>query len=736
MTRRVWAATVLLIAGGVSAAVGASLAGEEPASAFADSSDGEGAVALRHEAAAQGIETRRIVSSSRLLASDASADPSRTVVVAVAPERPYAIQEAASLDAFMRGGGRVLVADAFGQGNSLTAPYGVSFERVRLVAPGDHVAIRFEGRDLTVASASATALFVDEDATGVEVLADAPRPAYVDRNGDGVIDAADPPGPFPFVARVSVGDLGGALVVVAATTPFTDDATADGSAFRRAVLDVVMPDGGLLVFDETSTSEDPVLTGLAAALRFTVSPWALAAFGAAALVVLAAWLVRDQPFVQHVFRPHVFLRRDQGAAAVEAPRTGAQWTARGRTFAALAALATFGALQFGSAQAGALAALLVLVCAASLVHAAPSLRVQQHVAVSRCQEDTDIEVRAEFARRAGVLPSLHVKQHLPPSFEVTRGTAWGTIRGTVPRAPVGFNTKPSRLGRYEVGPLMVRREDPLGLRAHQRIAAPPQWLEVTPRRSADLGTPFRSRALQILLGGHIVNRAGQGAEFHSLRDYVPGDPVRSINWRASARSPGIVVNQRVHESTTTTFIVFDARAVSDVGPASRTPFVSGARAVANIVAAASRARDSVRVFVYGTDIEEVRLLEASRRLTDLENHLSTIRPAGAVTGADAMRQVGPHIRQGAPLVWVSGLEGDDTADEAMRLARSRGANCFVVAPVVQTRGVDGDADERGAPATEAAQAAAIARLRGQGVAVVRVEPDRPLEAAFAMGVAA
>jgi uncharacterized protein (DUF58 family) len=40
-----------------------------------------------------------------------------------------------------------------------------------------------------------------------------------------------------------------------------------------------------------------------------------------------------------------------------------------------------------------------------------------------------------------------------------------------------------------------------------------------------------------------MRRVGPGDEFHSLREYRPGDPLRDIAWRASATRPGLVVRQ-------------------------------------------------------------------------------------------------------------------------------------------------------------------------------------------------
>ena len=53
--------------------------------------------------------------------------------------------------------------------------------------------------------------------------------------------------------------------------------------------------------------------------------------------------------------------------------------------------------------------------------------------------------------------------------------------------------------------------------------------------------PSRLALLRQLDGGSAVRVRGQGAEFDSLREYVVGDDVRSIDWRATARRETVVV---------------------------------------------------------------------------------------------------------------------------------------------------------------------------------------------------
>src|SRR5699024_12023432 len=49
----------------------------------------------------------------------------------------------------------------------------------------------------------------------------------------------------------------------------------------------------------------------------------------------------------------------------------------------------------------------------------------------------------------------------------------------------------------------------------------------------------------------------QGSEFDSLRDYVPGDDVRSIDWRATARGEGVVVRTWRPERDRRLLVVLD-----------------------------------------------------------------------------------------------------------------------------------------------------------------------------------
>ncbi|MRX42873.1 DUF58 domain-containing protein [Agromyces kandeliae] len=102
---------------------------------------------------------------------------------------------------------------------------------------------------------------------------------------------------------------------------------------------------------------------------------------------------------------------------------------------------------------------------------------------------------------------------------------------------------PTRRGDRVTGAVTVRSHGPLGLWARQATLAAPGRIRVLPPFHSRAHLPSRLTRLRELDGRTPILIRGQGTEFDSLREYVRGDDVRSIDWRATARrsdpeSPG------------------------------------------------------------------------------------------------------------------------------------------------------------------------------------------------------
>jgi uncharacterized protein (DUF58 family) len=103
------------------------------------------------------------------------------------------------------------------------------------------------------------------------------------------------------------------------------------------------------------------------------------------------------------------------------------------------------------------------------------------------------------------------------------------------RRTLSIALTPFRRGARRSEHVTVRSFGPLGLVARQATIRAVGTLSVLPPFNARKHLPSRLARLRELDGMTSVMVRGQGTEFDSLRDYVRGDDVRSIDWRATAR---------------------------------------------------------------------------------------------------------------------------------------------------------------------------------------------------------
>ncbi|MGN9783660.1 DUF58 domain-containing protein [Nonomuraea sp. ZG12] len=146
--------------------------------------------------------------------------------------------------------------------------------------------------------------------------------------------------------------------------------------------------------------------------------------------------------------------------------------------------------------------------------------------------------------------------------------AWPPSAGASPReleldVPPGERRKlvvtltPTRRGDRESVSVTVRSRGPLGLAARQGGHRAPWAVRVLPPFLSRKHLPSRLARLRELDGQHPALVRGQGTEFDSLREYVVGDDVRSIDWRATARRHDVVVRTWRPERDRRVLIVLD-----------------------------------------------------------------------------------------------------------------------------------------------------------------------------------
>jgi uncharacterized protein (DUF58 family) len=127
------------------------------------------------------------------------------------------------------------------------------------------------------------------------------------------------------------------------------------------------------------------------------------------------------------------------------------------------------------------------------------------------------------------------------------------------RSEFGFRLTSSAAGRVVLQGLAVTVPGPFGLFFAPLYFPSPLGVKVLPRSAALGATSSRPAGGQAVerTGLSPVRRRGSGMELHEIREHRPGDPFKSIAWKASARAGMLLVREVEREVQDTLYLVLD-----------------------------------------------------------------------------------------------------------------------------------------------------------------------------------
>jgi uncharacterized protein (DUF58 family) len=204
-------------------------------------------------------------------------------------------------------------------------------------------------------------------------------------------------------------------------------------------------------------------------------------------------------------------------------------------------------------------------------------------------------------------------------------------------ATVTTTMAPTRRGDKVGGRVTVRSVGPLGLAARQASRMVPWTVRVLPPFLSRKHLPEKLARLRQLDGQHRSLIRGQGSEFDSLREYVVGDDVRSIDWRSSAKRSDVVVRTWRPERDRRIVLVLDTGRTS-AGRVAGVPRLDAAMDASLLLAAlASRAGDRVDLLAVDRQVR-ARVIGASRTdvLSKMTDAMAVIEPELAESDGDLM----------------------------------------------------------------------------------------------------
>jgi uncharacterized protein (DUF58 family) len=195
------------------------------------------------------------------------------------------------------------------------------------------------------------------------------------------------------------------------------------------------------------------------------------------------------------------------------------------------------------------------------------------------------------------------------------------------RRLVALTLRPSRRGERTAAHVTVRSRGPLGLCARQATLTAPARIRVLPPFHSRKHLPSRISRLKELDGRTSVLVRGQGTEFDSLREYVRGDDVRSIDWRATARRNDVVVRTWRPERDRRIVIVIDTGRTSAARVADEPRLDTAFEASLLLAALASQAGDRVDVLSWDRRVRaRVQGASGAELLSRMVDGMALIEP--------------------------------------------------------------------------------------------------------------
>jgi len=300
---------------------------------------------------------------------------------------------------------------------------------------------------------------------------------------------------------------------------------------------------------------------------------------------------------------------------------------------------------------------------------------------------------------------------------------------------------PVARGRTEGGSLTIRVLGPLGLVWRQQSANLPWAVSVFPTLDGVALRALPPAARRREAGLREVRRLGAGRLFESLREWVPGDDIRLVDWKATARRGKPIARQYEDERRQQVMLMLDAGRLltADTGEGPR--LEAAITAALRLAAAAVEHDDDVGILIFADTVQ--RYVPPARGRRALRAVLDALAAAeGRIAESDypaAFRYLAARSRKRALTVLFTDVI-DRTASEALvshaATLRPRHLPLAVTlrdpalehAATARPTGLQAAFERAAGEELLQAREEALAVMRGQGVLILDVPPGGAAEA--------
>lgn len=179
-----------------------------------------------------------------------------------------------------------------------------------------------------------------------------------------------------------------------------------------------------------------------------------------------------------------------------------------------------------------------------------------------------------------------------------------------------------------------------------------------------------TRLVDDFLGGDYESVfKGQGIEFADVREYVPGDDIRTIDWNVTARSQHTFVKQYVEERELTVFFLVDASSSCSFGSSSKFKSEVIAEICALLAFAAVKNHDKIGLSIFTDHVEKyIPVKKGRQHVLRVVREILGYHPENSLTQYETAFEFLSHVlRRRAVIFLISDFVGFPETPKSLRI---------------------------------------------------------------------
>jgi uncharacterized protein (DUF58 family) len=336
------------------------------------------------------------------------------------------------------------------------------------------------------------------------------------------------------------------------------------------------------------------------------------------------------------------------------------------------------------------------------------------------------EVRFDVHATPAFLPqNIQLDEGLPEGLQIQKEGRRAFESTRDGGAVATYHAKPRRRGEYAFDPATLRRVSALGLFERAEPLFATTKITVLPTSAKQLGVRVRPRPPQRTSELSKSLRAGPGDEFFALREYLPGDSLSNVNWKASARMQRIITNEYLPQEPPRYLLYVDTRGTTaETGEVDA--FERTLELAAILIDALLEARAHVGLVLLSFHSVFLVPQTGANQLRRLRQLIVDAKPGQEAPLLQLLYAGLPHLPARCDAILLTANAYDATLPQAVTFLRARHGQCSVIFPgFPEPQGKDLDTTVQRAAGVllNTEQAAVLTALRPFATQVIQWPPD-------------